>query len=677
MLPPPDATIREKDLEMEALYENTRLRRLPKLRGQLRVLLPCLIRFGCAFLFTGASVRGQYLPAGLCLLTVPGPGLHGLSALLGVCFGAAALWELTAAAALIAAAILIRAAVWIFRDSVPTASPVFLPAAAALSYALAAGVLLSANGGGRPSYALYVFRILLCFGGSLLLRQVQAHPTRGSVLLMMALLILSAGSIRPFGLSCGVILAVFLTACGAKQENGIIAAAVCGITLDLCCGCAAPMAAILCLSVLLASPADARARALGSAVFAMVASVCVLISGTGQEILAALIGIVAAIPVSGISFAFPEPAAKRPSRSSLQMQQASRLLRQLSDTLREDLPSLPEPEPPLIFDRAAERICRTCPQFSTCWDGSGGAYDALSGAVKPMLARGAVLREDFPSAFLARCRRIDSLLKAINQELDAILFRRQYRHRLEESRSLLAGQFGITASYLQAAAESFSASSRHRPICVPVLGMATAERRGSFICGDRGAAFRTARHLHYTLLCDGMGSGFAAMEESAACIRLLQGLLTAGFPPEDALQLLNSTYLLRDDGAFSTVDLLQTDLSTGKLLLWKWGSAPTYLRRGDVLKKIGTAQPPPGLEGTGRAERFELSLDAGDLLVLLSDGADGAGTEEQIRAFRGRSPRELAARIIDQSIGEDDDRTAVVLKLQPIALQRQHTTDCA
>lgn len=72
---------------MERLYERTKHHfRLPRLPGpeRLKILLPCLARFGCAFLFTGAALRGTYLPLGLCLLTVPGPGLYGLSALLGV-----------------------------------------------------------------------------------------------------------------------------------------------------------------------------------------------------------------------------------------------------------------------------------------------------------------------------------------------------------------------------------------------------------------------------------------------------------------------------------------------------------------------------------------------------------------------------------------------------------------
>jgi len=662
------------------LLEKTKLRRLlPKLPGQeqLRLMLPCLLRFGCAFLFTGAAVQGHHLPAELCLLTVPGPGLYGFSALLGVCAGAVFLWDLTTAASLIAAAILIRSAVWIFRDTAPVSHPVFLPVTAALAYALAGGVLLAADGLPGTSPALFLIRILLCFGGSLLLRRMQERPTREAVLLLCFLLILSAGGIAPFEIRAGITLAVWIAVRTARDSSGLTMAAVCGLALELGGISSAPMAALFCLSSLLSGLAESRLPRLTPVIPPLILLAGIVFWGTPQEFAAAAVGIAASFLAPHIPFPMPEAAEKRPARPVRQMLQAAELLEKLSEQLREELPPLPEPAPSLIFDRAADRVCRSCPQFSTCWGGCCEAYNALSRAAKPMMARGAVLRDDFPLSFLSRCRRIEMLLTAINQELDSVLFRRQFRHRLNESRGLLAGQFSITASYLQTASGAVMGVSRLRPICVPVLGMATAERRGCFICGDRGAAFRTARHLHYILLCDGMGSGYGAMEESSACVRLLQGLLTAGFSPEDALKLLNSVYLMRDDGAFSTVDLLQTDLATGKLTLWKWGSAPSYRLHGGELTKIGTALPPPGLEGTGMAERFELSLDAGDLLVLLSDGAAGAGTEEQIRTYRGRSPRELAAKIIDQSIGEDDDRTAVVLKLQPIASQRQHTTNCA
>ena len=94
--------------------------------------------------------------------------------------------------------------------------------------------------------------------------------------------------------------------------------------------------------------------------------------------------------------------------------------------------------------------------FASCWSGACEAYEALSRAAEPMLARGAVLRDDFPVSFLSRCRRIEGLLSAINQELDGVLYRRQFRHRLAESRSLLAEQYGTFAAYLRVCAAAFS-----------------------------------------------------------------------------------------------------------------------------------------------------------------------------------------------------------------------------
>ena len=71
-----------------------------------------------------------------------------------------------------------------------------------------------------------------------------------------------------------------------------------------------------------------------------------------------------------------------------------------------------------------------------------------------------------------------------------------------------------------------------------------------------------------------------------------------------------------------------------------------------------------------------VSVEA-DLLVLLSDGAAGPGTEEEIRRYGGSSPKELAVRLVDRVGEEEDDRTAVVVKLTPSASHRQHTTSCA
>jgi len=667
---------------MENLYERTKFQlRMPRLPtpDQLRILLPCLARFGCAFACTGASLRGGYLPFGLCVLTIPAPGMHGLSSLLGVCLGAFLLWPPLVAAEIAATAILIRTAVWAFQGTTVSSLPLFMPATAAIMAAVVSCFLLTLGALPADTIPFAVLRVLICFGGSWLLREISARPTREGFLLLIGCLTLSACAISPLGFSAGILLGAFFTVSSAGNSESLSVAAVCGVALDATLTSPVPMTAVLCTAALLSSWTQHDSRFLAAAAAALAILGGVLLSGWENAAVfwSALPGVALAGLLPGGAFRMPDATAQRPRLPVLHMQQASGLLEELGERLRGQLPTAEPVEPSRIFDRASDRVCRTCAQFSLCWRGSCNAYDALRDAAGPMLERGAALREDFSPDFLARCRRMDALLNAINQELDGVLYRRQFRHRLEESRRLLAEQHRIFAAYLQDKAEMLSSGGRKRIICTPLIGFAAAERRGNSICGDRGASFRTARHLHYILLCDGMGSGFEAMSESSECVRLLRELLVSGFRPEDALQLLNGIYLLRDDGSFSTVDLLETDLSSGAVTLWKWGSAPSYLKQGDTLKKIGTALPPPGLEGTGRAERFQLSLEAEDLLVLLSDGAVGPDTEEQIRACGGSSPAELASAIIARKGGEEDDRTAVVLKLQPVVSRRQHTTNCA
>ena len=119
------------------------------------------------------------------------------------------------------------------------------------------------------------------------------------------------------------------------------------------------------------------------------------------------------------------------------------------------------------------------------------------------------------------------------------------------------------------------------------------------------------------------------------------------------------------------------DLCTGEGALYKWGAAPSYLKTGGTVKKIGTASPPPGL-GVGeehRAERVGLSLQRGEQLVLTTDGIPEAACEQYLRASGPLSPRELAAGVVAcASESEPDDRTAVIVQLDPASMQPHHTT---
>lgn len=237
----------------------------------------------------------------------------------------------------------------------------------------------------------------------------------------------------------------------------------------------------------------------------------------------------------------------------------------------------------------------------------------------------------------------------------------------------LGNQYRFLARYLQDTAQSLTEPELRARYRVE-LGVASAGRFGLLASGDRGAHFPGPGLRYYVLLCDGMGTGPGAAQESESALRILTGLLQAGMPASEALGTLNDLYVLRETGGFSTADLLELHLDTGRAGLYKWGAAPSYLKHRRSARKMGTAAPPPGV-GIGEAHQAEvirLSLQKEEMVVLISDGLESEETQSQIADFAGQAPKALAAALVAAApAGEADDRTAVAVCLRPLS---SHTT---
>ena len=318
-----------------------------------------------------------------------------------------------------------------------------------------------------------------------------------------------------------------------------------------------------------------------------------------------------------------------------------------------------------VYDYAAEQVCRCCVRHALCWEQQAeDTYRDLCAAGEAIVRRGSAEREDLPARFTERCCHTAGFLTAVNQALDEQLARRREAFRRVESRRVAAGQYLALERLLAA----MSRTPRPEPLrYAPELAVGSACRAGGTVSGDRGAACRDRFGCYYVLLCDGMGSGPDASGESGRAARLLTAFLEAGLEADTALELINGFFVLRSSAAFATLDLLKLDLRSGDGTLYKWGAAPSYLRRGDKVEKIGTATPPPGLDAAeGRVPgQYALSLGAGETLVMVSDGAYGEETARRLASFAQGSVRDLASCLI--TLGEtdaDDDRTAVVLRLR-------------
>ncbi|MBE6933251.1 MAG: hypothetical protein E7464_07730 [Ruminococcaceae bacterium] len=354
----------------------------------------------------------------------------------------------------------------------------------------------------------------------------------------------------------------------------------------------------------------------------------------------------------------PEHPAQQELRdASMALLQAAQMLQQPQSTNNREIAD--------IFDSAAAQVCQSCAKYSTCWQNHAQElYEDLTACADAFLARGYAETQDFPQRFLSQCIHPEAFVTATNVAVDQVRARRRLRARIREAGKAAAKQYEIMGVFLQRLSNRLYAP----PTAInytPELAVQAAGRGGSSISGDRGAAFSGPGSTYYVLLCDGMGTGSGAAQESAQAIKMLRQLLLAGLDALSALHSLNGIYVLRDNGCFSTVDLLRVNLTSGDAILYKWGAAPSYLKRHRGLRFLGGVSLPPGLNQNGEIEQVRFSLDHGGVLILLSDGLGGKESLRRLESCESLIPKDVAASLFVGRAQPDDDCTAVAIRLRP------------
>ncbi len=371
----------------------------------------------------------------------------------------------------------------------------------------------------------------------------------------------------------------------------------------------------------------------------------------------------------------PDRLLPAPPRLRLPEHPAQRELRQAARAMEQAAQLLTAGEPDeqlelaVLFDEAGRQVCRNCARYRDCWQENGQQLiSELTHSARAAIARAAVLREDLPARLQSQCLHLDAFLTAVNDAMDDSRARRRRAKRMRELREAARNQYILMEALLRKLSERLYAPGSTVNF-EPELSVQAAGRGGSAISGDRGAAFAGPDATYYVLLCDGMGTGPDAAGESLQAVGLIRRLLLCGVDAENALRALNGLYLLRDNGCFSTVDLLRVNLTSGDAILYKWGAAPSYLKRSRGLRRLGGANPPPGLDQTGGIEVLRLSLDHGGVLVLVSDGLGGRETQKRLELCDSLVPRDLAASLFAGRGALTDDCTAVAIRLRRAAVR--------
>ena len=643
-------------------------------------LLAWGIRFFLAAALTASQTPGDYAPFALGCVAACGPGAEGIAALLGAGVGAVLFLEFSGALPFLAAAILIFTTAAAFQGLKLLEGPLFHPLAGA-------GLFLAVNG-------IYVLQSLSplrdlapCLAGTVLvgisawyyqplLQAGEEQLAPDSLLFLAGSILLALVDVELAGISIGRTLLCLLLAYTAYERGTMTGAAAglgAGLAADFCSNSGGVLfGAAYGLAGLLAGSRSGGRRIWAALAFWGAAVLAALPGGLATPLLPeAAAGAVLFLLLPGRAFGGKRvkrgetvefPAALEGMRAQLTRMAAA--LRDLYDSMGRSAPVSTEENPAVIFDRAAEKVCRGCALCELCWQKEyTGTFNALNDATPYLMERGRALAKDFPGYFADRCIHLPDFLTAVNGELSAFLLRRQYRRQLEETRRSAKGQYAQLSDLLTATAaglgEVRATASQAAAACR--IGAALRPKEGETVCGDTVVSFRTESGLLCLLLADGMGSGEAARRESALTCRLLEQFLQAGIEPEAAMKTLNAAMALRgaETGSFTTIDLLTCRPESGELSFYKYGAAPSYVKKGGTVRRISGGSLPAGLRGnTAVPDVTRAALEPGSFAVMISDGVADPGRDEWLQdllaGWEGEDPQTLAGLILSESIRREN-----------------------
>lgn len=307
-----------------------------------------------------------------------------------------------------------------------------------------------------------------------------------------------------------------------------------------------------------------------------------------------------------------------------------------------------------LYQRAVERACGNCPGRKGCKDAK--RMNTLPGMLleKPLAGP-----EELPIV----CRKSGRFLYELRRAQEQLRAIRGDRDRQREYKAALVQQYGFLSEYLQEVSDGLARKTQI--LCLYEPRVEVYGNRPEADNGDRCLRFAGVSGRYYVVLCDGMGTGLGAAHEAKQATVLLQKLLSAGYPAHAALRSLNSLCALTERSGAVTVDLAELELDTGRVTVYKWGAAPSYLVTGFGAEQVGISGPPPGLSVTDHQEKsWRLSMRRGELLILVSDGVVDENTLSVCRQSVGLPTAELGTRLLAPSRRSGaDDATAVMIRL--------------
>lgn len=426
-----------------------------------------------------ARLLGAAGPFGMAAVAASGAGINGVGCLIGAAAGYIASEGISGSIRYLAAIFLVYTVSFAFQETRMAQSRLFAPTVAAVC-ALGTGILASFTTvfSQVPAAAVILLETVFSFGGCLFLREAMDDTERtteseelrhgGSIVITVAVLLMALSQIEIFGaLSLGRLIALLLIMtctlrCG--MMTGCTIGAAFGIAMDLTAGGTPFFTMAYAFAGLLSGVFNRHGRIAFLLAFTVANAASVACAWSVTQRTEALFEVFAAsvifllLPSGFLSRvgSVVQPVVSGSGESGLRRYVARRVMglgsayESLYEIVRRNVEQpYNDADPAKVFDRAADSVCLGCREKNRCWNRDYlDTLGALNDATEQMQRRGTLDVSDLPRRFTEKCRTPEAFVTAVNAELRASAYRRQFAASLRESRDTAWGQYADMANIL-------------------------------------------------------------------------------------------------------------------------------------------------------------------------------------------------------------------------------------
>jgi len=271
-----------------------------------------------------------------------------------------------------------------------------------------------------------------------------------------------------------------------------------------------------------------------------------------------------------------------------------------------------------IYSSIYRQVCQFCDKAYRCWgEDVSSTIDALSSACNHLAKVGLSRESAFSIKFQGRC--------TYDRQLEIVLFNQiarnhelyQQQKQRDENKLMISQQLIMIGEQMKLQ-KNISERGKDYP---EYLAVGYAGSKRETVSGDSWDVVDLQDGRLVQILCDGMGSGVLAMEQSNLAVQLLKTLLLGGLSVRLSLNIMNTVLFVQYGGVrFSTVDVAVWNLNTKQIEFYKYGAAPSFVCNGRQISTYMNESLPIGILTRVEGTAVEHMIQQGDLLIMMSDG---------------------------------------------------------